>query len=234
MRRRLLALCLLATIPAAWGAWRFSGARTVQLFGALVHRVETRDRVVALTFDDGPTPAATDSLLAMLGREGVPATFFLIGSEMATRPALGARYVSAGHELGNHTYSHRRMLLRSPGFIRREIERTDSLIVAAGQRGAIHFRPPYGKKLFGLPLYLSRTGRTTVMWDVEPDSDRETASSADRIVAHVVENTRPGSIVLLHAMYPSRRESLSAVPGIVRELRRRGYRFVTVSQLLAS
>jgi peptidoglycan/xylan/chitin deacetylase (PgdA/CDA1 family) len=232
VRRAVVLLSVLALLFMAWGAWSVSDARGFQLFGHIVDRVETASPVVALTFDDGPTAAGADSILAILQRRGVRATFFFTGAEMQENPALAPRFVRAGHELGNHSWSHRRMLLRPPSFIRSEIERTDSLIRAAGHRGAIHFRPPYGKKLVGLPWYLARTGRTTIMWDVEPDSYPEVAASAERIVAHVSERARPGSIILLHVMYASRRESLGAVEGVIEELQARGLRFVTVSELL--
>lgn len=234
MRRAVVLLTLVALLLLAWGASSIVDSRSFQLFGTLVERVETPAPVVALTFDDGPTAAGSDSILAILARQQVRATFFFTGAELRENPGLAPRFVRAGHELGNHTFSHRRMLLRSPSFIRSEIERTDSLIRAAGHRGAIHFRPPYGKKLVGLPWHLARTGRTTIMWDVEPDSDPEVASSAPRIVDHVLERARPGSIILLHVMYPSRRESLRAVEGVIEGLRARGYRFATVSELLAT
>ena len=84
----------------------------------------------------------------------------------------------------------------------------------------------------GLPYYLANTGRRTIMWDVEPDSDAKVASSSAAIVSHVMTRARPGSIILLHVMYPSRRTSLEAVPGIVDGLRSQGYEFVTVSELV--
>jgi peptidoglycan-N-acetylglucosamine deacetylase len=226
-------VALLAALAAfVFAAWKLADARTFQLFGELVHRLETEQPVVALTFDDGPTPDATDSILPILERENVRATFFFTGAELAANPGLGSRYVRAGHELGNHSYAHKRMLLKSQSFIDREIASTDSLIRQAGHVGTIHFRPPYGKKLLGLPWYLSRRGRISVTWDVEPDSHPEVAASADRIVAHVLEEVEPGSIILLHIMYPSRRESLRAVQGVVQGLKERGYRFLTVSELV--
>jgi peptidoglycan-N-acetylglucosamine deacetylase len=231
MKLRIAASCIVALLALGYAAWRIADARTFQLFGGLVARVETDSPVVALTFDDGPTPAGSDSILAILEREGIRATFFFTGAELAANPALGPRFVRAGHELGNHSYSHSRMVLKSPGFVRREVESTDSLIRRTGHEGPIHFRPPYGKKLFALPWYLRRTARKTIMWDVEPDSYDEIRGSAERIVAHVLQEVRPGSIIILHVMYASRRESLRAVPGIVRGLRERGYRFETVSGL---
>ena len=87
--------------------------------------------------------------------------------------------------------------------------------------------------MFVLPRYLHQTGRSTVLWDVEPESYRDVAASAERIAAHVVDRVRPGSIVLLHVMYPSRVESQRALPMIVEGLRARGYRFVTVQELVS-
>jgi chitin deacetylase len=232
MKLRIVALGLVVVLAAAYGAPRLSNLRSYQLFGHLVDRVDTTARVVALTFDDGPTPQGTDRILSTLRREGVRATFFFTGAELAAHPHLASRFVLEGHELGNHSFSHRRMVLKSPSFIRAELERTDALIRRAGYAGPIHFRPPYGKKLIGLPWYLSRSQRTTIMWDVDPDSSADVARSADRIVTHVLDNVRPGSIVLLHVMYPSREASLRSVEGVIRGLREQGYRFVTVSELL--
>lgn len=140
-----------------------------------------------------------------------------------------AAIVGAGHEIGNHSYSHRRMVLVSGDTAREEIERTDSEIRRAGYPGPISFRPPYGKKLWTLPHYLADHDRTTVTWDVEPDSAG--GASREAIVADTLAETRPGSIILLHVMHGA--ESITAVPEIVDTLRAQGYRFVTVSELLA-
>jgi chitin deacetylase len=125
------------------------------------------------------------------------------------------------------------MLLVTPSFVQQEIEKTDRLIKATGYSGEIHFRPPFGKKLLALPYYLSKTGRKTITWDVEPDSKPNIASNSARIIVETLARVRPGSIILLHVMYPSRRASLQAVKGIIESLRQEGYRLVTVSELLA-
>jgi peptidoglycan/xylan/chitin deacetylase (PgdA/CDA1 family) len=230
---RLLALAVVAVVGVWWVAFRLSNARRFQLFGEIVPRVETDARTVALTFDDGPTPAGADSVLAVLREEAIRATFFLNGADIARYPAAARRIVLAGHEIGNHTWDHPRMLGRAAGFTRAQIERTDSIIRSIGYTGPIHFRPPYGKKLIVLPWVLARSGRTTVTWDVDPDSYSDVAATADGIVAHVRERVRPGSIVLLHVMFPSRATSRAAVRDIIRALRTDGYAFVTVSELLA-
>ncbi|HKE55683.1 MAG TPA: hypothetical protein VKB46_03240 [Pyrinomonadaceae bacterium] len=118
--------------------------------------------------------------------------------------------------------------------MRQEIEKTDQLIRNTGYQGEIYFRPPYAKKLFALPYYLSRTGRTSITWDVEPDSFPEIAANADKIAQYVLSTTRPGSIIILHVMYPSRIESMKAVPKIIEGLRAQGYSFKTVAELLAT
>ncbi len=225
-------LVLVAAVGALAGVRRLARARTFQLAGTLVARVPTTERRVALTFDDGPTAAPLDTLLAVLGARGVRATFFVTGRELAAAPDAGRRLVTAGHELGNHTWSHRRMVLVSGETVRAELAPTDSLIRLAGHAGPIHVRPPYGYKLVALPRHLARAGRTTVMWDVEPDSYADVAATPEGIVRHVLDRVRPGSIVLLHPWYPSRRTSLAAVGPLVDSLRARGWTVGPVGDLL--
>lgn len=224
------AVALLLLASTAFGLFLVSRSRTFQFAGELVDRVETDRKVVALTFDDGPGDR-TPEVVRTLGELDVPATFFVGGSALHEHPGFGRQLVEAGHELGNHTYSHQRMLMVSEEFVAQEIERTDAEIRAAGHTGPIHFRPPYGKKLFALPNYLAAHGRTTVMWDVEPDSEGR-PTSAD-VVRRTCQEVRPGSILLLHVWPTSRQSSWDAVPGIVRALKAEGYTFVTVTQLLA-
>ncbi|MBL0387778.1 polysaccharide deacetylase family protein [Tumebacillus sp. ITR2] len=210
--------------------YKLMNSRTYQVFGEIVPRVETTQKVVALTFDDGPTEY-TDELLKELDDAGVKATFFLIGNEIEKHPDEAKKLVQAGHEVGNHTYSHNRMVFKSPSYISTEIEKTDALLRDAGVQGEILFRPPNGKKLLYLPYYLSQHERKTIMWDVEPDSFDDIASRADKIVDYTVQHVQPGSIILLHAMYDSRQESRKAVPGIISALKAQGYEFKTVSEL---
>ncbi|WP_338874362.1 polysaccharide deacetylase family protein [Spirosoma sp. SC4-14] len=210
--------------------WHVSRSRTFQLFGTLYARVNTAQKVVALTFDDGPT-SQTDSILAILRDLDSKATFFVTGKELAMHSLEGQKIVLAGHQLGNHTYSHSRMVLKTWDYTRREIEKTDSLIRLAGYRGEILFRPPNGKKLFVLPYYLQQTNRKTIMWDVEPESYANIANDSKKITQNVLENTKPGSIILLHVMY-DRPESVKAIRQIVNGLKQQGYTFKTVSELL--
>lgn len=230
MRKALVGAVLL--LAAAWGTWQLSRARTFQLFGEIVPRVETERKVVALTFDDGPRADTVDEILSVLSRHGVKATFFVCGAEIEENPEAAAKLVRAGHELGNHSYSHKRMVFKSPSFIRQEYERTDALIRAAGHRGPIHVRAPYCKKLVALPWYFARNGRTHVTWDVEPESSPDLDRDAPALVADVIERARPGSIVLLHPWYRGRAHIRRSLPAILEGLQEKGFDFVTVNQLL--
>ena len=230
MKRALVVL--VAAMVLLFGTWKLSRSRTYQLFGEIVPRVETNERAVALTFDDGPAPDVAE-LLDTLSAKHVTATFFLIGAQIAEDPADARKIVAAGHQVGNHSWSHDRMVLKSPSFVAREIEDTDREIRKVGYQGEIEFRSPYGKKLVALPWYLARHHRRNITWDVEPESDPNIDGHTDRIVADVLAHSREGSIIILHPMYKNRAPTRAAVAPIIDGLRARGFRFVTVRQLLS-
>lgn len=227
-------LALVLIIAVLFGLWRISNSRTFQFFGEIVPRVETQKKVVALTFDDGPTPEFTDEILRILNEETIKATFFLIGGELEKHLDEGKKIVAAGHEIGNHSFSHVRMIFVTPSFVKEEIEKTDDLIRSAGYDKPTHFRPPYGKKLFALPYYLSQHNRKSITWDVEPESFPEVAKGTDEIRKHVLTYTQNGSIILLHVMYDPERKSLNSVKPIIEGLKEKGFRFVTVSELIGT
>lgn len=206
-------------------------SRSFQFFGTPINRVETEKKVVALTFDDGPTDS-TQEVLNTINDLNVRATFFVIGEQIEKYPQLSKEIVNSGHELGNHSYSHQRMIFKSYDFVKQEIELTDQLIHQSGQDGIVHFRPPYFKKFLLLPWYLEKTGRNTILADVTPESESDIATSTEKIVSYTIENTRPGSIILLH---PHHETALArpALADIILALKQEGYEFLTVSELLA-
>lgn len=211
-----------------FGVYKISKSRSFQFFGDITNRVNTEERVVALTFDDGPTEY-TNTVLDILEEKNVSATFYVTGSELAQHSDIGAAIVEAGHDLGNHSYSHSRFLLKSQQFINYEIQKTNELIRQAGFDGTITFRPPYGKKLFGLPWYLMMHDIETVTWDVEPDSF---GTESDFIAQYTIEHTNDGSIILLHPFCTSCSGQRDAIPKIIDALHEQGYTFVTISKLL--
>ncbi len=211
--------------------YKVMSSRTFQFFGGIVNRINTQDKIVALTFDDGPSPKV-DTILSILDSENVKATFFLIGSEIEQYPEETKKLIQAGHQIGNHTYSHKRMIFKSVSFINKEIEDTDNLIRDMGYKEPIQFRPPNGKKLILLPCYLEQHSRKTILWDLEPNSYPEINSSSEKIINYVIDNTRPGSIILLHPMYDEKGNTIDALKGIIKGLKNKGYTFKTVNELL--
>lgn len=202
-------------------------ARDYQLFGPITSRVETQEKVIALTFDDGPTDK-TGSILSLLEDYEVKATFFLIGQDIEEHPEEAKKIVEAGHQIGNHTYSHKRMVLKSPSFIKNEIEKTDALIANIGYQETPVVRPPYVKKLIGFPYYLNKHQRETITWNLEPDTF---FTKTEDKINYVKENIQPGSIILLHPMYDQTDNELQTIEGILQSLTDEGYTFVTIDDL---
>ena len=192
-------------------------------------------KVVALTFDDGPSEH-TEEILKILRSHEVPATFFLLGQNAEQFPALVRQIYEGGHEIGNHSYSHQPFIFRSLAFMREEIEKTDQVIRRAGYQGTIHFRAPYGRKLVGLPWILYKSKRPHILFDVIPDdwASPGVATIVDRILAQ----TKPGSIILCHDgngdhMGQDRLQTVQAIPLVIEKLKADGYRFVPISELLS-
>ncbi len=204
-------------------------ARGFQLFGKLVSRVETDEKMVFLTFDDGPTEN-TPQLLNALDKLDVKVTFFLIGKSMEERGELTQQIIDAGHAVGNHSYTHSRLVFRTLADIKEEVKRTNEIIRSFGYDKEIYFRPPNGKKLLLLPWYLKETGQTTVMWTLEPDSYSDVKKDAQSMAAYVVDHVSNGAIILLHPMNDKTDKTMDAVEIIVTELRGRGYRFETLPE----
>ena len=227
-RKTLVALaCLLVLAATYW----LMNARCFQLVGELVCRGDGRRAQVALTFDDAPVPQTTEAVLATLAEKQARGTFFAIGAQIAAQPQLARRIVAEEHQLANHSWSHPRFLLKSPAFIARELDDTEAQIRAVGYRGKVFFRPPYGKKLLGLPWALRQRGMTTVMWDV--DADRFRAQGVAAMAAQTVAAARPGSIILLHPFCADEcATDRAALPLIIDGLRTRGFALVTVAELL--
>lgn len=228
LRSAIFGSAILLALSAA-ATWQLSKARCIQLVGEVTCRVETETKLVALTFDDGPTPEGVDAVLAELEPRGIHATFFLIGNRMEKFPGKAERLIAAGHELGNHTYSHQRNLGRTQDFYAAEIAKTRALLQRAGSDTKL-FRPPFGKRLIGLPLEVERAGYRTIMWDVEDQPEKFTDPRA--FAQDILARVRPGSIILIHPMYRTNQVARDALPIVLDGLRSQGYEVVTVSELL--
>jgi len=196
----------------------------------------TQEKVVALTFDDGPNEPYTSQLLDILNREHVHATFFLIGSNVRRFPGSVARMVGEGHVVGNHSDTHPlRFALKPESELQREVDRAEISIHSAGGGYPSLFRPPQGLRSPWLMNVLREDSLIAVTWDDAPrDWDPAPASE---LVKRTLEQAHPGAIILLHDgmnLTPNadQSETLRALPGIIDGLRARGYRMVTVPELI--
>lgn len=213
---------------AAVGLREVVNSSTFQLFGDYVVHVETNDRVVALTFDDGPSPWHTPNVLNELDRHHVKATFFMMGRNVERYPDVAREVLRRGHEIGNHSYSHPKLILMSPRSVRDEIERTDKLLRDIGVTGEIHFRAPHASKFIVLPCVLMQMGKLDVLGDVSADEWRQQPAAA--MTESILRHVRPGSIIGMHD--PAGAESLQTLKNILPALIAQGYRFETVSALV--
>lgn len=198
----------------------------------VIYRVPTAQKIVALTYDDGPHPKFTPEILRVLDKYHVKATFFMIGSRMEQYPDIVRAVLARGHVIGNHTYTHPKdILLDTPAQVIREIDKCEEVIERMTGRRTQLFRPPKGL-LDGPVLQIAEEeGYRTVLWSVSADhrGERAPLQMAQRVLSRV----RPGSIILAHdGTYPMRWRDVAATPLIIEGLRRRGYRFVTVPELL--
>lgn len=201
------------------------------IFGRPIADVAGAGRNVALTFDDGPNPDATPRILDALAARGVKATFFILGRHADLWPELVRRVVDEGHMIGNHGWHHRKLHVRGPGYVRRDLTMgTESIMNASGVCPTL-FRAPHGFRSPWVTPIAASLGQRTVGWSRGVwDSARP---GVDEIVRRTVEGARPGRIMLLHDgdgydVHGDRSQTAAAMPRILDRLLERGYRFVTI------
>jgi peptidoglycan/xylan/chitin deacetylase (PgdA/CDA1 family) len=187
------------------------------------------EKLIALTFDDGPWPQYTEQVLAILQQYAVPATFFWLGESVQKNPQIAQRVAQAGHAIGNHTWRHATRDL-SPHEAQAEIERTAQIIEQTTGIQTQMFRPPGGHKENGLNAWATQHGYAVVMWSVQTDDWK--ADSAEQIVQRVLQEAQPGTVVLLHDGGNNRAKTVAALPQIIEGLQAQGYRLVTVPELM--
>lgn len=187
------------------------------------------DRVVALTFDDGPWPLYTQQVLEILEREKVKATFFMLGKQVRKDRAMAARIAGAGHLIGNHSLSHVYMYSASPGTARSEIDNCQAEIQKATGITPTWYRPAGGAVS---PAVWNQTRVSKVKlitWSVDPQDYR--CDSPVVLANRVISSTKPGSVVLLHDGGGNRSTTVKALTTIIRTLKSQGYTFVTLDEL---
>lgn len=197
--------------------------------GSGYSQINVEGPYIAITFDDGPHATFTPRLLDILKARDVKATFFIVGRNAEMYPSIMQRIVDEGHEIANHSWSHPNLAKMSDSAVRKQVADTQSIIRQTTGIQAISFRPPYGSITARQRVWIEKEfGVKTIMWAVDPLDWKN--RNANTVETRIVEKTRPGSIILAHDIHKS---TVDAMPGTLDRLLARGYRFLTVKDLLA-
>lgn len=199
--------------------------------GQVVKQVSTSKKVVALTFDDGPSATFTPQVLDILREHQAGATFFVVGKRAEKYPELIRRMAREGHEIGNHTFNHPMSPVK-PARLAEELDKTDEVIYRLTHRHTQYFRPPGGKCTIATVEPALDKGYKVILWTAREDPKDWADPGVKRIVDRVVNNARNGSIIILHDCGGDRTQTVEALPKIMQALKEKGYSFVTVSELL--
>jgi peptidoglycan/xylan/chitin deacetylase (PgdA/CDA1 family) len=191
-------------------------------------RTSPGDRVVALTFDDGPWPGQTEAVLEILDAKEVKATFFLLGVQVRKHPELARAVAAGGHLIGNHTYGHSMLRYSTKQQVREEIVACRDAIRAAVGITPTWFRPPGGLLSPSVHAVCAEKGMQVVGWTVDPQD--WSGKSARQLVEEVVSATEPGAVVLLHDGGGDRRATIDALSEIIDRLRSRGFQFIRLDE----
>src|ERR1700704_3730867 len=196
--------------------------------GITFNSVHVDGPYIAMTFDDGPSATLTPKLLDLLAAHHIKATFFVIGENVAEHAEIVARAAREGHEVGNHSWSHPNFGKMSDKSIRREMRRTDDVIKETiGTRPTL-MRPPYGSLSSRQKrLIHDEFGYQIILWDVAPLDWKRPGPTV--VCNRILKETRPGSIVLSHDIHPG---TIEAMPSTFDQLEAKGFKFVTVSELI--
>lgn len=193
--------------------------------------VPVSEKVIALTFDDGPWPETTEQILATLKQENVKATFYMVGQPLKSFPEIGKKVLADGHVIANHTLHHWYKQM-SPLVAQREIEDTAKIIKEVLNVETDYFRPPGGVLTNGLVAYAEKQNQSVNMWSVDSGDSNPKRPSSEAILATILAGATPGGIVLMHDGGGSHGNTAKAVPQIIANLRAQGYKFVTITELL--
>ncbi|XZN92047.1 MAG: polysaccharide deacetylase family protein [Microcoleus sp.] len=193
-------------------------------------QVNKSDKVIALTVDDGPWPETTEQMLDIFQKNDVKATFFWIGKSLERSPEIARRVVAEGHAIGNHTWHHPYDPMDA-ATAADEIDRTAKLIYETTGVKTTYFRPPGGVLNNGLAKYAKEHNYSVVMWSVT-SADTDPRAQPEAFVENVLKGAKPGAIVLMHDGGGDRSRTIKALPDMIAGLKKQGYRFVTIPELL--
>lgn len=206
-------------------------ASPASFYGKVIYEIKpnSNQKVIALTFDDGPWKNTTRQTLDILKKNNIKATFFVVGSALQNHPQLGKQIIAQGHAIANHTWNHWYHFM-NPQAAAMEIDRTTDLIYKLTGVKTNLFRPPGGHLSNGLVAHAKRRKYATLMWSADSRDFQRPAPAT--MVNTVLKNARPGGIILLHDGGGDRTNTIKALPQIIAKLKQQGYSFVTIPELL--
>ena len=198
--------------------------------GSIIWDIQTEEKVVALTFDDGPHPKYTTEILDLLEQYDAKGTFFVVGQLAEKNPEIIMRMYEEGHELANHTYTH--PSTKAVPKLRKEIEQTNDVIFSITGFYPNLFRPVEGYYTDELVQTVVKDGFTLVMWSWHQDTEDWKDPGVNIIVSRVLKGIKEGNVVLLHDGGGNRTQTVKAIEKILPELKKQGYRFITISEMI--
>lgn len=224
-----------ATIAAVTAGYQ-SMAPTGQMFGSTFTGLPGGSKQIALTYDDGPNDPHTLRLLEVLARHNLHATFFLIGRYVQQRPDIAREIVKAGHIVGNHTFTHPLLILKSAAEVRQELSGCRSALRDAIGEHSNLFRPPFGGRRPAVLRIARELGLKPIMWNVTGYDWN--APPAEVIERKVAKQIRGGDVILLHDgghkhMGADRSQTVLATNILIERYKAEGYEFVTIPQMMA-
>lgn len=196
----------------------------------IYRKVSNENMKIALTFDDGPHPGRTPEILNVLNKFNVKATFFLIGQNIEYYPETFKKIISEGHEIGNHTFSHKPLNKCSDDTLKTEIESFDKVVSEFNCKKTSIIRPPGGLYNDALKKYATENDYSIVLWSI--DTMDWSHKSVDDIVDNILLNTNSGDIILMHDFISGQSSTPKALEIVIPILLERGFEFVTVSELI--
>src|SRR5579875_1638836 len=208
--------------------------KQVEPTGQVVWDVATKKKMIALTFDDGPSPTYTPQVLALLKQYNAHATFFQVGDKMERFPYIVRQVVQGGHELGNHSMTHPYENKAGLERMRLEISQADQIIQKYQPNRTKWFRPPGGYIDNALLQEAVKQGYKVVLWSYHQELKDWSMPGAQVMANHVIRNARNGDIILLHDGGGNRSQTIQALKIILPALKQKGYQFVSVSELMES
>jgi peptidoglycan/xylan/chitin deacetylase (PgdA/CDA1 family) len=203
---------------------------TVNAESNVYHQQVNNEMKIALTFDDGPHPKITPKILDILSQYGIHATFFEIGENILYYTDVSKRVISEGHEIGNHTFSHPKMKDRVNLDLSGEMIKCDKIMCDMLGYKPHLFRPPEGVIDDGIKAIANDMGYRVILWSVDTRDWAQTPT--DTMVTEILNNIRPGAIILMHDYIGKGCNTVEALKSVIPKLIDRGYSFVTVSELL--